>query len=62
VNGIDNEVRFHDPYLPPYLEQLRIEDLRVRDSHLTLLITRYEQDVGVRIAHREGTAKVAVLK
>jgi glycogen debranching enzyme len=62
VNGVDNEVRFHDPYLPPYLEQIRIEDLRVRDSRLTLLITRYEQDVGVRIAHREGTAKVAVLK
>ncbi len=62
VNGVDNEVRFHDPYLPPYLEQIRIEDLQVRDSRLTLLVTRYEQDVGVRIARREGTAKVAVLK
>ncbi len=62
VNGVEDEVRFHDPYLPPFLEQIWIDGLQVRSSRLTLLITRYEQDVGVRITRREGSAKVVVLK
>jgi glycogen debranching enzyme len=62
VNGVENQIRFHDPYLPPFLEQIQIDDLQVGNSSLDLLITRYEQDVGVRIKRREGSAKLAVLK
>ena len=62
VNGIENEIRFHDPYLPSFLEQIQIDGLQVGASSLDLLITRYEKDVGVRIRRREGSARVTVLK
>ncbi|PEN14959.1 amylo-alpha-1,6-glucosidase [Longibacter salinarum] len=62
VNGVRDEVRFHDPYLPAYIDQIQINDLNVRNGQLDLLVTRYERDVGVRITRREGTTKVVVLK
>jgi glycogen debranching enzyme len=62
ISGVENQVRFHDPFLPSFLEQIHIDGLQVRDSRLDLLVTRYEQDVGVRIKRREGSVRVAVLK
>jgi glycogen debranching enzyme len=62
VNGAECEIRFHDPYLPSFLDQIQIHDLQVGDSTVDLLISRYERDVGVRLTRREGEVQLAVLK
>lgn len=62
VNGAECQIRFHDPFLPPFLDQIQINDLQVGDSCVDLLISRYERDVGVRLTRREGEVKLAVLK
>ena len=61
VDGVDNRVYFRNPVIPPFLEQVVIRNLRVRDSALDLVVARYPHGVGVRLARREGDAELIVM-
>lgn len=61
VDGVGNQVHFRNPVLPPFLDQVHLKNLRVRDSTLDLIIARYPHGVGVRLARREGSAKLVVM-
>ncbi|NLJ48040.1 MAG: hypothetical protein GX428_00400, partial [Candidatus Atribacteria bacterium] len=47
---------------PDFLEEIRINGLRVRDTNLDLLFTKQEKDVAINIIRREGPATVVVVK
>ena len=54
---------FSKPFLPQFLPQVSIRDLKVGDASVDLLLTRHDEgDVGVNVLRRNGKLDVAVLK
>ena len=51
---------FHAPRLPPYIDWLRVRDLRVGASSVDLLLQRYHNNVGVEVTGRSGPVEVRV--
>src|SRR5882724_2686245 len=54
---------FSKPFLPQFLPQVSIHDLKVGDASVDLLLTRHDEgDVGVNVLRRNGILDVVVLK
>jgi glycogen debranching enzyme len=53
-------VRFRQPRLPVFLDQVVIRKLRVGDSQFDLVLRRYGADVSVNILDRQGDGRVAI--
>jgi glycogen debranching enzyme len=60
VDGARNRVSLRSPTLPPFLEQVRIEGLRLPGGRLDIVVTRHEKDVGVRLMRRDGDVALVV--
>jgi glycogen debranching enzyme len=59
----ENKVIFSKPFLPPFLPQVSIRDLKVGGASVDLLLTRHDEgDVGVNVLRRGGSLDVLVLK
>jgi glycogen debranching enzyme len=59
----ERKLVFSKPFLPQFLPQVRIRDLKVRGASVDLLLTRHnEGDVGVNVLRRNGALEVVVLK
>lgn len=57
-----NEVRFRDPMLPEFLDEVHFRGLRLGESRLDVTLHRYGDDVTASIVSRTGDAKVLVIK
>src|SRR5207244_131863 len=56
-------LEFSKPFLPPFLPEVSIRDLKVGDASVDLLLTRHDEgDVGVHVLRRNGSLDVVVLK
>jgi glycogen debranching enzyme len=53
-------VRFRQPRLPDFLDQVVIRQLRVGDSQFDLVLRRYGGDVSVNVLDRRGDGRVAI--
>ena len=62
IDAGEKKVYFNSPLLPPFLEEVRIRDLYVEGGSLDIDLKRYEKDVGVNVAKREGDVDVVVVK
>jgi hypothetical protein len=62
VDAIDRQVRFRHARLPAFLDQLRIEGLRVGEARLDLALQRQPQGVGITVLEREGAVEILSLK
>lgn len=62
IVGSQGKIVFNSPFLPQSLQEIRVTGLRVGDGTVDLLITRYEEDVGVRLMRRVGEVELVVLK
>ena len=62
IDGVQNKIVFTDPFLPPFLTEIKIERLRIGKNSVDLEITRYETDVGVKVLRRDGRVNVIVAK
>lgn len=62
INGIESQICLSRPQSPPYVEKLRIHNLRVGKAMVDLLVERHERDVSVDVLHREGDVQVLVVK
>lgn len=59
----EHRLEFSKPFLPAFLPQVTIRDLKVGDARVDLLLTRHEEgDVGVNVLRRDGALDVVVLK
>jgi len=59
----EHRLIFSKPFLPAFLPQVTIRDLKVDEARVDLLLTRHtEGDVGVNVLHRDGALDVIVLK
>jgi glycogen debranching enzyme len=59
----ERRLEFSKPFLPPFLPQVSIRDLKIGDASVDLLLTRHDEgDVGVNVLRRNGSLDVVVLK
>ena len=56
------QVSFSYPLLPPFLEEVRIQNLRVGQGAVDLFIRRHAQDVSINIDRREGNVEILTVK
>jgi glycogen debranching enzyme len=57
-----NAVRFNDPVLPSFLDEVLIHELRVKASTFDLRLHRYGQDVSLNVLKRAGDARILLAK
>jgi hypothetical protein len=62
VRGHPPQVSFAGPLLPPFLQEVRIKNLRVGQGSVDLFISRHAQDVSVSIDRREGEVEILNVK
>jgi glycogen debranching enzyme len=62
IDAPARRIVFSHPVLPPFLERLRIENLRIGDATLDLLLDRNPHDVGVSAMRRTEGFEIVVLK
>ncbi|MEW5802035.1 MAG: amylo-alpha-1,6-glucosidase [bacterium] len=62
VNANEGNVCFCHPFLPDFLEEVEIKNLRVGKASVDLLLRRHIEDVGVMVLRREGAVGVTVIK
>jgi glycogen debranching enzyme len=60
IRANERLVRFENPQLPAFLDELRIEGLSVNDAHADLLITRHEKGFSVDVMRKEGAIEVQI--
>jgi glycogen debranching enzyme len=57
-----DEIRFRDPVLPHFLDEVIVRNLRLGSSVLDVRLHRYGADVTANVLSRQGTAKVLIFK
>ena len=57
---VGERVRFRQPRLPDFLDQVVIRNLRVGNSRFDVMLRRYGADVSVNILDRQGDGRVAI--
>lgn len=57
-----DQIRFQDPALPGFLDEVIIKNLRLADSRIDVRLHRYGRDVTANILSREGGARLALFK
>jgi glycogen debranching enzyme len=57
-----NEIRFRDPVMPDFLDELVIRNLRLGGSRVDVRLHRYGEDVTANVLSREGAVRVALFK
>jgi hypothetical protein len=56
-----NEIRLHNPRLPPFLDFVVLHNLRLKQASVDLKIRRHATDVSVDILERRGPIQVSVV-
>jgi glycogen debranching enzyme len=62
INGFDQHLLFVSPVLPPWLDSLRIDHLRVGKGSVSLSVARTELGATVEILDKHGGVTVEILK
>jgi glycogen debranching enzyme len=53
-----HEIRFRNPQLPSFLDNIKIKDLRLGDACVHLALQRYQNNVGINILEKQGHVNV----
>lgn len=63
INAGENSISFLHPVLPPFLNEVSINNLQVgKDSSVDVVLKRYDRDVTVSVVRKEGPVKVVITK
>ena len=57
-----NQIRFRDPVMPAFLDEVLIRNVRLGESSLDLRLHRFGRDVTVNVIRRVGDAQVSLVK
>ncbi|MGB7438796.1 MAG: amylo-alpha-1,6-glucosidase [Candidatus Acidiferrum sp.] len=60
INAGERLVRFDNPHLPSFLDELRVEGLDVGDARVDLRVVRHEKGFAVDVTKKEGEVEVQV--
>jgi glycogen debranching enzyme len=56
IGGVRRELSMANPFLPPFLREVQIRDLRVGDGTIDLILTRHGDDVVADVTRAEGVS------
>lgn len=60
-NASDEEVRFHHPRLPEFLDEVVVRGIKIGNSAFDVMLTRHNgTDVSVNVLSRKGDGRVTV--
>jgi glycogen debranching enzyme len=62
LDAPDRRLQFEHPVLPVFLEELRIQNLRIGDSSVDLTLRRYPENVDINVDRRVGPLEIVVIK
>ncbi|BCS52550.1 amylo-alpha-1,6-glucosidase [Geobacter sp. SVR] len=63
IDAVSKRVRFNFPVLPPFLNEVRIDNLRVgADASVDVVLKRYNGDVTVSVVRKQGPVEVMIVK
>jgi glycogen debranching enzyme len=62
IEALERRIIFDKPTLPPFLDRVRIRNLRVADVSVDIELTRHKQDTGINITRRTGDIEVVIVK
>jgi glycogen debranching enzyme len=62
IRGSPAQISFAYSLLPPFLQQVRIKNLRVGQGTVDLLLQRHGDDVSISIDRREGNIEILTVK
>jgi glycogen debranching enzyme len=62
VDGVQREIRLHQPRLPSFMPELRITNLGVAGASVDLVLLRHGDDGGVNVLRRVGDLSVVVAR
>jgi glycogen debranching enzyme len=62
VRGPERQVCFFQPALPPFLREVRVNNLQVGGVHVDLLLHRHGDEVSINVPRRDGPVEVRVVK
>jgi hypothetical protein len=58
VRAPERQICFDHPTLPPGLDEARIENLKLLDASVDLLIHRHDEGVAVEVLRRRGEIEI----
>lgn len=58
----DNSLTFRSPFMPPFLDYVTLNRLRLGDSMVDLKLHRHGNDVTLHLLRREGNARLMLVK
>jgi glycogen debranching enzyme len=61
IDGIGSKISFVRPWLPPFLNEATILNLRVGDASVDLTVVRHESDLGVKVQRKRGNVEILVV-
>ena len=61
ANALERKISFTHPSLPPFLTEVRIVNLTVRDAAADVMVVRHEHDISVNVLRQKGQLEVVVL-
>jgi glycogen debranching enzyme len=61
IDGCASKISFVRPWLPLFLNEATILNLRVGDASLDLTLVRHESDIGVKVQRKKGNVEIAVV-
>jgi glycogen debranching enzyme len=62
VDGAARRITISNGVLPEFLPEVRIEQLRIGDGSVDLVLERHPRDVGVRVERNDAKAEIVVIK
>lgn len=60
IDALQRQIRFDRPVLPPFLDELTVRNLAVRDAEIDLRLERHGDGVDVRVLRRQGRVDVVL--
>ena len=61
ISGVASKISFVRPWLPPFLDEARILNLRVAGAEVDLAVVRHGHDVGVNVLRRKGDVEILIV-
>ncbi|HZR80122.1 MAG TPA: amylo-alpha-1,6-glucosidase [Candidatus Binatia bacterium] len=61
IDAPARRIQLSQPRLPPFLDVVRLRDLRVGEASIDMQVVRHASDVGVTVTRRDGHVEVAVV-
>jgi glycogen debranching enzyme len=62
IDGVKRRISLRHPILPPFIEELSIQNLRVGDDSVDVRLHRHPEDVGLVVTRATGRVEVVVVK